>query len=245
MRKVLVDPAALEEAAKWLEIHSSSSGSAEAFAADALRKAIAQPAEAEGVDRWNGLKLAAEVAEEDGPWDPRVGLTDCEAAFAKSASPAVVLELIAALAAVTAERDRLESMLIRTATRHFALQIQDRADDKKLDECLSEGIAMLEAERDRLRDQVKVLQSDANSWQSGYDRGRHDGTKHRQSEVGQLRAEAEALRKDAELYRQLRDLAASQLGLPGVPCVAAPEGPKAGRYVSGPDLDAAMAAKEA
>lgn len=49
MSKVLVDLELLEEAAKWLEIHSSSSGSAEAFAADALREAIAQPAEAEGV----------------------------------------------------------------------------------------------------------------------------------------------------------------------------------------------------
>jgi hypothetical protein len=50
MSKVLVDPAVLEEAAKWLEVHSSSSGSAEAFAAEALREAIAQPAEAEGVE---------------------------------------------------------------------------------------------------------------------------------------------------------------------------------------------------
>jgi hypothetical protein len=52
MSKVLVDPAALEEAAKWLEVHSSSSGSAEAFAAEALREAIARPAEAEGVELW-------------------------------------------------------------------------------------------------------------------------------------------------------------------------------------------------
>ena len=48
MSKVLVDPAALEEAAKWLEVHSSSSGSAEAFSAEALREAIARAAEAEG-----------------------------------------------------------------------------------------------------------------------------------------------------------------------------------------------------
>lgn len=61
-------------------------------------------------------------------------------------------KLSAALSAVTAERDRLESMLIRTTTRHFAQQWKDRADDKRLDECLSEGIAMLEAERDRLRE---------------------------------------------------------------------------------------------
>lgn len=46
MNKVLVDPAVLEEAAKWLEVHSPGSGSAEAFASEALREAIAQPAEA-------------------------------------------------------------------------------------------------------------------------------------------------------------------------------------------------------
>lgn len=69
-----------------------------------------------------------------------------------------------ALSAVTAERDRLESMLIRTATRHFAQQWKDRADDKKLDECLSEGIAMLEAERDQLRAEVEALRKDAVRW---------------------------------------------------------------------------------
>lgn len=56
------------------------------------------------------------------------------------------------------------------------------------------ALSAVTAERDRLRDQVKALQSDANSWQSGYDKGRHDGTKHRHSEVTQLRAEVEALR---------------------------------------------------
>lgn len=57
------------------------------------------------------------------------------------------------------------------------------------------ALSAVTAERDRLRDQVKVLQSDANSWQSGYDKGRHDGTKHRQIEVDRLRAEVEAMRK--------------------------------------------------
>lgn len=63
---------------------------------------------------------------------------------------------LAALSAVTAERDRLESTLIQTTTRHFAQQWKDRADDKKLDECLSEGIAMLEAERDQYRAEVEA-----------------------------------------------------------------------------------------
>ena len=37
--------------------------------------------------------------------------------------------------------------------------------------------ATLEAECERLRSQVSALQSDANSWQSGYDKGREDGAK--------------------------------------------------------------------
>lgn len=45
-----------------------------------------------------------------------------------------------------------------------------------------------------LTDQVKVLQADPNSWQSGYDRGRELGGKHAQSERAQLKAENERLR---------------------------------------------------
>lgn len=59
---------------------------------------------------------------------------------------------------------------------------------------LRAALSVVTAERDRLREQVKALQSDANSWQSGYNKGRHDGSKHRQSEVQQLRADTEALR---------------------------------------------------
>jgi hypothetical protein len=50
------------------------------------------------------------------------------------------------------------------------------------------------AENEALREQVRALQSDANSWQSGYDKGRNDGGKHRKSEVEQLSVEVEALR---------------------------------------------------
>lgn len=58
----------------------------------------------------------------------------------------------------------------------------------------SGSYAKLEAEAQALRDQVKALQFDANSWQSGYDEGRRMGTKHRQDEVEQLTREVEALR---------------------------------------------------
>lgn len=71
----------------------------------------AQPAEAEGATLWPGLRLAAEVAQEDGPWDPGIGMTNCEKAFAQSAGPATVLQMIDTLSAVTAERDRLQAAL--------------------------------------------------------------------------------------------------------------------------------------
>ena len=57
--------------------------------------------------------------------------------------------------------------------------------------------AELKAENERLRYQIGVLQSDANSWQSGYDVGRYMGTKT-------VWAERRAVRKDAERYRWLR-----------------------------------------
>lgn len=62
---------------------------------------------------------------------------------------------------------------------------------------LASHCATVEAERDTLRAQVATLQSDANSWQSGYDKGRHDGSKHRQDEVKQMAAQVEAIRKVA------------------------------------------------
>jgi len=93
------------------------------------------------------------------------------------------------------------------------------------------ALSAVTAERDRLRDQVKALQSDANSWQSGYDKGRHDGTKHRQSEVGQLRAKLEALRPIHAMILNALDRDAE-------------EG-KTARGEMAAELRAAMAAKEA
>lgn len=71
--------------------------------------------------------------------------------------------------------------------------------------------AALEAECERLRVQVAALQSDANSWQSGYDKGRDDGEKSAEgwkaqhardsAELRRLCSERDALReglKDAD-----------------------------------------------
>lgn len=56
-------------------------------------------------------------------------------------------------------------------------------------------LVLAKAEAQALRDQVKALQSDANSYQSGYDEGRRMGTKHRQDEVEQLTREVAELRE--------------------------------------------------
>ena len=68
--------------------------------------------------------------------------------------------------------------------------------------------AALEAECDKLRAQVSALQSDANSWQSGYDKGREDGAKaadgwkaqhaRDSAELRKLCAERDALRAENE-----------------------------------------------
>lgn len=71
--------------------------------------------------------------------------------------------------------------------------------------------AALEAECDKLRAQVSALQSDANSWQSGYDKGREDGAKaadgwkaqhaRDSAELRRLCAERDALHAEAEVLR--------------------------------------------
>lgn len=101
MRKVLVDPAVLEEAAKWLEVHSPSPGSAEAFAAEALREAIVQPAEAEGVVPVVAWRQMEPMDNEFCDWE---FYTKAE----EAAEPLVLQsDHLAALSAVTAEAESL------------------------------------------------------------------------------------------------------------------------------------------
>lgn len=71
--------------------------------------------------------------------------------------------------------------------------------------------AALEAECDKLRAQVSALQSDANSWQSGYDKGREDGAKaadgwkaqhaRDSAELRRLCAERDALHAEADAWK--------------------------------------------
>ena len=76
---------------------------------------------------------------------------------------------------------------------------------KRLVEQQRERIAALEAECERLRAQVSALQSDANSWQSGYDKGREDGAKAAEGWKAQhARDSAELRRLCAERDQQWR-----------------------------------------
>jgi len=222
MIKVLVDPAALEEAAKWLEIHSSSSGSAEAFAADALREAIAQTAEAEVVS------VVGVVCISHFKNNPAMENVEFHlAADLPQGQHEVILHSshLAALSAVTAERDRLLSENARLIEDRA--RFPDRPDD--IGHMIGSHIGNLKAGKVQ-------AEKYARKWRDNLD-----------SEiraVDQLRAEVDALRKDAERYRWLRD-----------PCSGAEHviyysrGDYGRGLMSGSMLDAAidaaMAAKEA
>jgi|GEM_PF-1932995 len=150
MSKVLVDRELLERTVKHLEWDGDGSQTVMQYAqqgdslANELMDCIAQPAEAGRPGDWEWLKMMAEVAEQDRPWGPRLGMTDVEMAYAQSASPSKVLELIAALSAVTAERDRLREEMAELWKRIDKFQSQ------------SHGITAL-AEIERLRAEVEAL----------------------------------------------------------------------------------------
>lgn len=107
-----------------------------------------------------------------------------------------------ALSAVTAERERLESILIRTTTRHSAQQRKNRAVGKKLDECLSEGIAMLEAERDQLRAEVERLREAACPAQKA-----DEISTSEQQPLLPTASDLEAVLDECEAFRDLSDVA--------------------------------------
>ncbi|WP_282372288.1 hypothetical protein [Pseudomonas sp. PS02290] len=68
------------------------------------------------------------------------------------------------------------------------------------------AVLELIAENDVLSAQVKTLQSEANSYQSGYDSGRRMGVKTALAERDQLKAEVEALRATVDLQKLLPEV---------------------------------------
>lgn len=155
MSKVLVDRELLELLRNFTFLHDD--GFAGAIRGNIDKTLAAQPAEAEGVERWSELKKLAEKAT-PGPWwvdshghrvstedgmqtvfitadkmgpatrHPETGNlshwpNDWDASYIVNASPDKILELIAALSAVTAERDRLREDAERW--RYVSLQGDD------------------------------------------------------------------------------------------------------------------------
>lgn len=163
MSTVLVDRELLERLQEKLDPHRDAVLWGEVC--NALRRA--QPAEAEGVSNARLMNTLAELARRA---PLRTLHTICETQHQVS----------------TVKLERYLGPIGGTLAGYaFTLRIDF---DK-----LSATLSAVTAERDRLREQVKSLQSDANSWQSGYDKGRNDGTKHRKIEIDQLRAEVQAL----------------------------------------------------
>ncbi|MBF6615543.1 MAG: hypothetical protein ITG07_02335 [Candidimonas sp.] len=121
---------------------------------------IAQPAEAEGVTG-NSRAPAEVVVDRDRmiesmclTWRHDFGLDKPEDCGFSSGM-------------TVAEREHLRDQMAKLVDHHFgpALSVQYQT------------ILTLTAVNDALQAQVKALQSDANSWQAGYDKGREDGEK--------------------------------------------------------------------
>ncbi|MHA3884627.1 ead/Ea22-like family protein [Stutzerimonas degradans] len=185
MRKVVVDLELLERLRNFTFLHDDGCAGALRGGID---RAIAQPAEAEGVERWSKLARLAEKAT-PGPWvsfckpsvqavfgpngvqpdsagtivnwpgfdssDATMAKRKANANFIAAANPVAVLELIAAISAVTAERDAANSRLHEVA----------------------ESCATAEQERDQLRAEVEGLAKDAERYR--WLRGRLPGSAYR------------------------------------------------------------------
>lgn len=126
MSKVLVDRELLDSAATWLEVHAPGGGCVEGSVAEDLRAILEQPAEAEGVEVVAYVGCQARMTTEG--WENGEEYL----VFADQASDAdkrydvplmTVAQHLAALAAVTAERDRLREDAERW--RYVSLQGDD------------------------------------------------------------------------------------------------------------------------
>lgn len=197
MSKVLVDRELLEQTVKHLEWDGDGSQTVMQYAqqgdrlAEELAEAIAQPAEAEGVSNARRMNTLAELARRA---PLRTLHTICETQHQVS----------------TVKLERyLEPIGDTLAGYAFTLRIDF---DK-----LSAALSAVTAERDRLQqfeaaynewhDKTEWVQKTAEAHELG--KHRADVLKDR---VDKIQAEAEALRKDAERYRWLRDQAPKARG---------------------------------
>lgn len=89
--------------------------------------------------------------------------------FTDNASTRALADRIVAFLAQPAEAEGVRDYLTEFA--------EGEVEAKTAIEELQDALSAVTAERDRLREQVAALQSGANSWQSGYDKGREDGAK--------------------------------------------------------------------
>lgn len=119
------------------------------------------------------------------------------AKFFEAATPALILDLIGQAATLAILREygcdacggqghvhRPDGEYLGTCDNCNAYELS----------CVTRERDQLKEEVQRLTEQVKVLQADANSWQSGYNEGREIGTKTAYSEREQLKADVERLK---------------------------------------------------
>lgn len=169
MSKVLVDRELLDSAATWLEVHAPGGGCVEGSVAEDLRAILEQPAEAEGVSNARLMNTLAELARRA---PLRTLHTICETQHKVStvklerylepigdtlAGYAFTLridfdKLIAALSAVTAERDALAAARMAYANE-FAPNENGDPDVGNV----HANIRALKTERDQLRAEVETL----------------------------------------------------------------------------------------
>lgn len=138
---------------------------------------------------WSELKRLAEAAAEIESWYEvrdfyAGGISEMELDIVRSSDRDFIIATSpAAILALIAENERLQGLACAVNSAMHEAGMPVGADPADLADVIH-----------RLQVQVATLQSDPNSWQSGYDRGRADGTKTRLSELEQLRSEVEQLK---------------------------------------------------
>ncbi len=145
---------------------------------------------------WSELKRLAEAAAEIESWYEERdfyagGISEMELDIVRSSDRDFIIATSpAAILALIAENERLQGLACAVNSAMHEAGMSVGADPAELADVIH-----------RLQAQVATLQSSPDSWQSGYDKGRSDGTKTRLSELEQerqlnaeLRAEVESLR---------------------------------------------------